>query len=90
MAIKMTVERDARTDEFLSVYFQIREGEVGRTLELDKNCLLDLSDTNQAIGLEILGPFSLRKAREAASMYFCPELESIFAVFGHEPQLVQA
>lgn len=90
MPITLTIQRDQQSNELLAVYYQIRTGEVARTVELDTNCHLDLDDVNRPAGLELVGPFSLKTAKERASIYTCPELEQIFALLGGEPQLVRA
>ena len=79
MSVTLSIERDDQSGEVLSIYYRIREGQVVRTLELDTNCMLDLGDANQALGLEIVGPCSLQKVRRAASMFSCEELEAVFA-----------
>jgi len=90
VAITVSVEWDEKADQLLAVYYQISAGKAVRTIELDKNCLLDIDDVNRVIGLELVGPFSLARARKRASMFTCPELEAIFALLAQEPQLVNA
>jgi uncharacterized protein YuzE len=90
MSVTLSIERDGQSGKVLSVYYRIREGQVLRTLELDMNCMLDLGDANQVIGLEIVGPSSLQKVRKAASMYTCEELEAIFAYLAGEPERIHA
>jgi hypothetical protein len=90
MAIKLTFERQPDTNELLSIYYELSEGDVARTVELDENCLLDLDDINHPVGLELVGPFSVGKAQENAALYCSPELDQILMHLAGERNLVRA
>jgi len=90
MSVTLSIQRDDESGEVLSIYYRIREGQILRTLELDMNCMLDLGDANQALGLEIVGPYSLQKVQKAASMFLCDDLEAIFAYLAGERDRILA
>ena len=90
MDVKLTCTFEAPTNKLLSIYYEIRDSDVARTVELDANCLLDVDDTNHPVGLELIGPFSLTKAKEMAAILCSPELDGLFMHIQGQGQLVRA
>ena len=60
-----------------AVYVRIRQGQVAKTLEKEKNFFLDLDDKGRLLGIEILDPqkkplLKRKKALESAAKQFGP------------------
>ena len=90
MGFTIQCEAEERGGELLAVYYRLQDAEVARTVPLSDNCSLDLSDTNSPVGLELVGPYSLKEIRKAASMFTSPALEHVFRYLGGTAQLAHA
>lgn len=74
-----SVEVDRTTKRILAVYFQLGEGDVARTVEIEEDaCYADEDINGQLLGVEILVPDELAALRKkAADHYHSTEIDDL-------------
>lgn len=79
VAMTLSVEVDRTTKRILAVYFQLAEGQVARTVEIEEDaCYADEDSGGQLMGVEILVPEELATLRKkVAEHYHSTEIDDL-------------